>query len=119
MSRKRKTLWMKTLGYLFCILPPVLATLEHFPLWIKSDKTTSFSFLGLLLLLLCLIPFRKGLKQWLRTPSAWQMWLLLWGLLYFTRHITEGLLAVASVGFPTSLFGALFFHIAKKIESEE
>ena len=119
MTRKRKAFWLKAAGYLFCVLPPVIATLEHFPLWIKEGKSSACSALGILVLLLCLLPFRKGLKAWFSTPSAWKMWLVLWVLLYFTRHLTAGLLAVATVAFPTSILGALLFHCAKTSERDK
>ena len=116
MTNISKAKWLKAIGYLLSTVPPMLATLEHFPLWLSQGKTTAFSLLGLVLLLLCLIPFRRGFKAWLSTPSAWKMWLLLWAVLYFSQNIFEGLLAVATVALPSSLLGALSFQLAKKVE---
>lgn len=118
MTQKRKVTLLRIWGYAFCVIPPVLAVLEHFPLWVKEGRTTAFSAMSILLLLLCCIPFRRGIRQCLRSPSPWQMWLILLVLLYFAKNITDGLLAVAAVGFPSSLAGSLFFWRAKKLSCE-
>ena len=118
MKQTRKILWLKGIGYALCIIPPLLATLEHFPLWLSQGKSASFSVISLCLLLFCLLPLRKGIRKWLRSPSAWQIWTILWIVLTFTKPITEGILAIAAVACPTSLLGAILFWRAKKLEKE-
>ena len=118
MKRTHKILWLKGIGYGLCIIPPVLATLEHFPLWLGQSQRTAFSFISLCLLLFCLLPLRRGIRKWLRSPSAWQVWMILWIVLAFTRHIAEGVLAIAAVACPCSLLGAILFSRAKKLERE-
>ena len=114
-SQLSKALWAKTLGYILCVLPPVLATLEHFPLWIKAGEKATFSFLGICVLLLCCIPLRRGIAAALRSPSAWQMWLVLLIVLYGARSIMDGLIAVSVVALPCSILGAFCFRYAKRI----
>ncbi|MBO5788884.1 MAG: hypothetical protein J6R42_02945 [Clostridia bacterium] len=117
--RHHKAFIFTLIGYIFSILPPVLVAIEHFPLWIKAGEKSTCSALGVMVLLLCLIPLKRGISQALRSPAAWQMWLILFLVLYFTQYIAQGLMAVALVAFPFSVLGAIMFRLAKKCKEEE
>ena len=114
-SQLSKARWAKALGYLLCVAPPLLAANEHFPLWLAEGEKTAFSFLGVVVLFLCAIPLWRGIKTALRSPSAWQVWLMLLILLYTTKSIADGLIAVSVVALPSSILGALCFRYAKHL----
>lgn len=106
---------LRLFGLLFSVLPPALATLEFFPLWLGSGRT-SISALSLVLLLLAAIPLFRLLKRHLHTPAPWMLWFVLWLLLRVFLPIASAIEQIALISFPTSLVGAFFFSLAKKRE---
>jgi hypothetical protein len=118
MKRVTRVRLYKAIGLVLCILPPAIATLSYFPLWVRSEGS-GFSLLSLLLLLVCAIPARKMLKDFFRTPSAWKLWLVLLVALTLFENISEGLRAIACVGFPTGALGAVFFRLAAREAEKE
>lgn len=109
---------LRIFGLLLSTVPPALAILEYFPLWLSKEKT-AVSALTLLLLLLAAIPLFRVLKRHFKTPAPWVVWLLLWLFLKLFLPIAEALKTVAFISFPTCLLGALCFHYAGKAEKAE
>jgi len=122
-ASRSKAIRLSVCGYALCILPPAAAVLEHFPVWLATDERCAFSALGLCLLLLCCLPFWRTLKAWLKTPSAWRMWLCLFLLLWLGRPLAEGLTAVSFFGMVGSLPGAVLLKMgraeAERVKAEE
>ncbi|MBQ9735764.1 MAG: hypothetical protein IJV96_03155 [Clostridia bacterium] len=105
----------RALGLLLCILPPAVATVEHFPLWLGRGES-ALSLLALLLLTLAAIPLFRILRERLKTPSAWLVWFLLWLFLTVSAPILSSVRVIALISFPTSLAGALCFRLAARAE---
>ncbi len=106
---------LRLLGMGLCVLPPAVATLEFFPLWLTREECR-LSALSVFLLLLAAVPLLRLLRTRLRSPSAWMVWLVLWALLAAFEPIIASLRTIALISFPTSLLGALCFRLAKKKE---
>ncbi|MBP3437233.1 MAG: hypothetical protein J6K61_04945 [Clostridia bacterium] len=111
-------IFFRIAGFALCTLPAVISSLEHFPLWL-SDRASTLSIFGLLVLLLAVLPFWKAIKHWLKSPSAWMLWFLLWLFLSLFRQIIDGLIAVSFVAFPFSMLGALCFYLAKRYQNRK
>ncbi len=111
----KRQLIYKIVGILLCTLPASIATLSYFPLWMRNERS-AVSVLSVAVLCLCAIPFKRAIGRALRSPSAWQMWLVLWIGLTMLNAISDGLRAVSAVAFPTSLLGAVFFWLARREE---
>ena len=109
------TVALRISGLLFSVVPPLFATLEFFPLWLRNGKT-ALSAVSLLLLLLSAIPLFRILKKHLRTPAPFVLWFLLWVLLKTFLPIAEAIEKIALISFPTSFIGALCFLSARKRE---
>ena len=107
----------RILGITLCVLPPAIATLEHFPLWLSNGRQ-ALSALSLLLLLLSAYPLFRILKRCLRSPSLWVLWLVLWVLLEVFLPILSAIKTIALISFPTGLLGALCFRLARKSEEK-
>ena len=107
---------LRLFGYLFCILPPTLAILEHFPLWAEEGRGPMLSGIAFLLLLIAAIPLRRGLlslfRRFLASPSAFGVWGVLWLLSAWLGSIVTAVADIALVGTVSSLLGALFFRLA-------
>ena len=112
------TLTLRILGLVLSVLPPAIATLEFFPLWLTEGKTT-LSALSLILLLLSAIPIFRILKKHLRSPAPWILWLILWFSLRAFLPIATAIETIALVSFPTSMLGAVCFRLAKRREGKK
>ena len=103
----------KIIGLCLSVIPPAVTALCYFPLWFSS-RGSAFSVLSVLLLALCLLPFRRAIRDYMKSPSAWQMWFALWvGLTLFAR-ICNGLRVVACVGSLSGLVGEVFFYLSRR-----
>ena len=109
---KTKRQLLKAMGYALCVVPATLSALEHFPLWL-GDTKTSLSLFGVILLALCLWPFKRGLKKVWKNPSLWMLWLCLYLFLKLLLPLAQGLFAVAGVALPFSLLGAVCFRLSR------
>ncbi|MBE6655975.1 MAG: hypothetical protein E7609_03760 [Ruminococcaceae bacterium] len=109
------TVALRLLGLLLSVVPPTVATLEFFPLWLGNGKT-ALSAVSLVLLLLSAIPLFRILKKHLHTPAPWMLWLLLWVLLRALLPIAAAIERIALISFPTSLIGAFCFSLARRRE---
>ena len=105
------------LGYLFCLVPPVLAILERFPLWAMEGKGQLFSGFSLLLLLVAAIPLRRGLaslfRRFLQSPSAFTIWGGIWLFCELFGKISTAVADIALISTLSSLIGAVFFRIGR------
>ena len=104
------------LGILFSTLPPLFATLGYFPLWRDMGGGAILSGITVLLLLLCLAPFFRFIKERLGTPSAPVIWLTVFITFFVLAEIAEEIKVIALIGFVGNLIGALFFRLAKRGE---
>ena len=112
------TLALRILGLVLSVLPPAIATLEFFPLWLTEGRTT-LSALSLVLLLLSAIPIFRILKKHLRSPAPWMLWLILWLGLRAFLPIAAAIETIAFISFPTSILGAVCFRLAKRREGKK
>jgi len=118
MTPAKRAMLFKAAGLLLCTVPAAVTALFQFPLWIRHDDST-LSLLSVLVLCLCAIPFRRVLSECLRSPSAWQMWLVLWLALTLLEPLFSGLRIVALIALPFSVLGAVCFRIARGIAAGE
>ncbi len=111
-------LLLTTAGYLFSVGVPILAILERFPFFSRAGGEVILSGLGVLLLVIALIPLRRGvlsrLEAWLKSPSAYSVWLVLFLLCRLLSSITDAVGDVALISTLSSLLGALFFRLSRR-----
>ena len=72
------------LGFLLCILPPAICTLNYFPIWREVGYESCIAGGVALLLALCAIPLYKLIADRLKSFSSYLMWLVLF-LLFLLR----------------------------------
>ncbi len=109
---------LRTVGLALCVIPPAVATIEYFPLWLGEGETR-LSALALLLLLLAAVPLFRVLKKHFRSPSAFLVWFLIWVALSVLRPIAAAIETIALISFPTSALGSLFFRLAGRQEKNK
>ena len=103
------------LGFLLCILPPAICTLNYFPIWREVGYECCIAGGVALLLALCAIPLYKLIAERLKSFSSYLMWLVLFLLFFGMSRIADQMTVICFVGFVSNLMGAVCFHIAKKI----
>ena len=118
MQTKTKAIIYNVLGLAFCVVPPAIATLEHFPIWAAKGGEAILSGLTVILLVLCALPFKRQISEYLKSPSAWMMWLciLVFSLLF--SRIADDVSRIALVAFPSNLLGAFLFKKRDKYKEQ-
>lgn len=114
----RKRFWLRLLGYLFCLVPPIAAILERFPLWAREGGAPVVSGIAFLLLVVAVIPLRRGLtsllRRFLESPSAFGIWGVLFLLCEWLDSILAAVADIALVGAVSSLLGAILFRLSER-----
>ena len=116
MKSRTKAVIFNLLGLIFCVVPPVVATLEHFPIWISEGGEVFFSGITVILLFICAIPFKRQISRIFHSPSAWFLWLCIFVLSTLLSRIADDISAIALVAFISNTIGAVFFKLGKKQE---
>lgn len=109
---KRKIFFI--IGTLFSILPPALATLSYFPLWVEAGASQTVSGLCALVLVICAVPLLRIVMRHLRTPSLPLFWTVAYLLLKSLSSIISELCVIAFIGACSNLLGMFFFYLARK-----
>ena len=102
------------LGFLLCILPPAICTLNYFPIWREVGYESCIAGGVALLLALCAIPLYKLIADRLKSFSSYLMWLVLFLLFFGMSRIADQMTVICFVGFVSNLMGAVCFRIARK-----
>lgn len=121
MTANGKIFLLRAIGLIFFIAPPLVATLNYFPL-ISGQPRKQISFAGVFLIVIACIPLWKFIKRLLKSPSALKTWIVLFLLFLVGEAISHEIKCIALVGIIGSLIGDGFFlwakHIARKNKLE-
>lgn len=107
------------LGLLFSILPPLIATLLYFPVWSVRGGAASISGIVFLLLFLSFLPFFNIIKERLRSPSAYTVWLILFICFFLLSRIADEVTVISFFGFIGNLLGSVFFRLSARNPKKE
>lgn len=102
-------------GFLLCILPPAVCTLNYFPFWKELGYESCIAGGTALLITICAIPLFKLLKRAFTSYSSGFLWLILFLLFFSLSKIAEQMTVISLVGFIGNLMGAICFHFARRI----
>lgn len=112
-------LGLHILGFLLCIVPPAVCTLNYFPLWREVGYESCIAGGTALILALCIIPIYKLIRKGLDSFSSYMVWLLLFLLFFGMSRIAEQMTVISFVGFIGNLLGAVCFHFARRYRRSE
>lgn len=117
MRNNRKYVCCQVFGWLMCIGVPLTVTCSYFPVWIARSSEMTVAGGTVVLLLLCVIPFFKQIKQWFsKSPASWIVWTIIAGMCIVVRTIIDQLVIVACFGAVSNILGGLIFYVGKRYQ---
>lgn len=119
MKNKTKSNIIKCIALTLDILPPFIATLTQFPVWIEHSAKATVSGLVLLLACLCCMPCINYIKKFIESPSIPIVWLIVFVLLTLLNNIIDQMIVVAFVGVISNTIGSVLFKIGDAIKARE
>lgn len=119
MSNRIKSNIIKCIALTLDILPPFIATITQFPVWIEQSAEATVSGIVLLLACLCCIPFIKYIKKFIQSPSIPVIWLIVFVALTLLNNIINQMIVVAFVGVLSNVIGSVLFKIGEAINLRE
>ena len=108
---------LQFLGIFLCTVPPIICTLSYFPLWVDADRSLCGAVL--ILLLIAALPLYKLLKEKLKSPASYTVWLLLFILFFTLSKIAAEMTVISFAGFVGNVLGALCMAGARKLGGKE
>ena len=119
MSNALKRRMIKASALTIDILPPFIATLVQFPIWVEKGADATVSGMFLVLAFLSCLPFVKQIKAFIKSPSVPIMWLIVFVLLSALNNIIEQMVVVSFVGAISNMIGALVYKLGDRYNREE
>lgn len=119
MKTQTKYAILNIVGMLFCTVPPIICTLQYFPIWAAQGGEVVIPGITVVMLLLCCIPFHRQIRAYFKSPSAWSMWLIILILTFLLERIIHSCVSIAFVGFVGNAIGALFFKWRDRYKEEK
>ena len=104
---------LNALGLVFCILPPALAILFYFPVWVAKGGEYILSGLAALLMIVAFVPLFKLVKRLLASPSGYAIWLAIFLLFFLVSRISDEMIVISFIGLIGNIIGAVLFRIAR------
>lgn len=114
-----KRILFDLLGLICSLAPPIVCTLEYFPVW--KETVGTWSMVGGTSALIAVVAFiilAKYFRQRIKTPSSVVVFLILWLFLTLIEPTVSGLKMVAFWGFFGSIFGTVFFWLSDRTEKK-
>lgn len=116
MKRKTKGRIWKGTAILLDVGVPMAATLTQFPVWIERSSDATVSGLFLLFAMLSCLPFLKQIREYMKSPSVWSLWCILFVSLFALRNIIDEMLVIAFWGLLSNVIGAVVYRIGSETE---
>lgn len=99
------------------VLGPFIATLTQFPIWVDKSAEATMSGLFLVFAALSVIPFFKQIKAFIKSPSAWAIWVVLFVFFVALQSIISEMLIVCFWGMVANIIGAVIYKVGDYIQS--
>lgn len=122
MTSKTKAILCDNGARLLAVAPPVAATLHQFPLFVQKSSGATFSGICMLMLLVCMIPFwkkLKNLKEYLFSASTPVLWLVALGAFVVISEIATSIVYISIAGLGGSLASVSVSALGRKFQNQD
>lgn len=121
MSDNTKYYILYSLGMIFCLLPPVIAAVEFFPIWEKASPAVLLSGMcvsGLsfaVMACVALPPVLRMIRQKMtgKTPAAWLGFLIAALIFKMISAVVDALFVIFMIAALSNMAGSLLFRAAE------
>ena len=110
---------LNLVGLVLSVVPPLVATLSYFPLFVEKGADSVLSGIALILLIISAVPLFKFLRRALDSPSARTVWLIAFALFFTLGKIADEITVISFVGALSNLIAGVFFALAKRRGADE
>lgn len=100
------------------VLGPFVATLTQFPVWVDKSAEATMSGLFLVFAALSVIPFFKQIKAFIKSPSVWVLWCVLFVFFVALQSIISEMLVVCFWGMVANIIGAVIYKIGDHVQGK-
>ena len=119
MSNTLKRRMIKGTALTIDIVPPFIATLAQFPIWVDKSADATVSGLFIVLAFFSCLPFIKQIKAFMRSPSIPILWMVLFVMLSALSNIIDQMVIVCFVGMISNIIGTLLYKLGDRYNREE
>ena len=110
MKRRTKGLLLRCIAILLDVGAPLTATAIYFPLWVERSAEATVSGMFVVLGLLSAIPLFRIVKERIKSPSSWMVWLILLIVFAALETIVSEIKIISLVGLISNLIGAILYR---------
>lgn len=100
------------------VLGPFIATLTQFPVWVDKSAEATMSGLFLVFAALSVIPFFKQIKAFIKSPSVWVLWCVLFVFFVALQSIISEMLVVCFWGMVANIIGTVIYKIGDHVQGK-
>ena len=118
-SSNLKRIIFNAAGLTVSILPVMICAISFFPVWVKKGGAHVVSGFAVLICILALSPLFKFVKEALKSPASYILWLASFLMFFLLSKIADEMTVISFVGFISNLIGALFFKQAEKYKEKK
>lgn len=107
---------LRVLGLCFSIVPPALAILFYFPIWIERGGEYALSGFAALLMLAAFVPLLKLIRRVFSTVSGYTLWLAVFLVFFCVSRIADEMVVISFIGFIGNIIGAVLYRLGERVK---
>lgn len=119
MKKKTKGMILKASAVTLDVGAPLTATLCQFPIWIEQSAEATFSGVFFICAFLACLPLINTVRAYIKSPSVWSVWLILFIALIALNNIINQMIVVCFVGVISNSIGAVLFKLGKNASEKD
>lgn len=110
---------LKTSAITVDVAVPFIATLTQFPVWVEKSSEATVSGLFLIFAFISCLPFYRQIKNYLRSPSVWVLWCVMFVFFILLRNIIDEMVIVCFFGTLSNVVGNGVYKLGEHFENKE
>lgn len=119
MTRETKGKLLKGSALAIDVGVPFVTAVSYFPVWVDRGTESTVSGLSVLLVLLCIIPFFRKLREVFKSPSMPLVWTVLFLLFTALESIVREIKVICLFGMVANYAGSALYKIGSKMCEED